>query len=326
MDKIAFVIGNCIFSWYAVLITLAVLTAVAAFQLFYQSSRERVTAGLLAVPLALVLGLLLARIVHWYCRSNSYSGFLQAMTDWSTGGYALIGAFAGCFLAAALLRLLRISRDLPAMLDAMCIAGSLGIALGRPAFLFSALDRGQTLVKAPFLPELFRVVNTVSGAEECRFPTFALQAAAAGVIFLILTILYLCGTRKRSGDITLVFLLLYCTSQILLDSTRLDSLFFRSNGFVSVVQIFCALGSALVVILFSIRLVRAMGMHKGLLAVWILTAAFLGGAGYMEYYTQRHSLLSDFSHTIMALCLLFLAAAGLLIRRSAILCESAKRS
>lgn len=326
MDKIAFVIGDCIFGWYAVLMTMAVLTACAAFQLFFHNGRDKTAAGLWAVPLSLLLGFLLARMLHWYCRPNSYTDFTQAMTDYSGGDFALAGAFAGCVLTALLLRLLRISRNLPAMLDAMSLAGTLGIALGRPAFLFSTADHGMTTTQAWLLPRYFEVTNPVSGAVEYRLPTFALQGAFAAVLFLILVIVRIVRRKKPAGEVTLVFVLLYSCSQILLDSTRVDSLYFRSNGFVSVVQIVSVVAAAVVITIYSVRLIRQRGMHRELIPVWLLTALFIGGAAFMEYYVQRHGSEAVFAYSIMGVCLVCLACSGLLIRGNALRAEASRHS
>ena len=79
-------------------------------------------------------------------------------------------------------------------------------------------------------------------------------------LFLILLIFYL-PKKRKDGDTALIFLLLYGASQIVLDSTRYDKLFFRSNGFVSVVQVLGALGLLLVIVVFSARMVKARGFR-----------------------------------------------------------------
>ena len=239
MDKVAFIVGETFIYWNSILLTLAVAAAACLFVGFYVGKSGNALAATLAVPMAIAASTVCARFVHWYCRSDSYLSFRAAMTDYTTGGYALLGVFAGCFAVAVVLRVLFISRDLPQMLDAMCLAGSAGIAVGRLACLYSSADRGQIVEGLTALPWVYPVANAVSGAPEYRLATFVIQAMAAGAIFAGLTVFYMLGGRKRkSGDVTLLFLLLYGVSQVVLDSTRYDSLFFRSNGFISVVQVF----------------------------------------------------------------------------------------
>ena len=116
-----------------------------------------------AVLGALVLSLFFGRLLHWYFRPDSYPGFWSAITDYTSGGYALMGCFVGCVAAAGLVRLLRLEPFAPAMLDAMSLGGCAGIAVGRLACFFSAADRGQLM---PFtaLPLAYPVNNVVTGA------------------------------------------------------------------------------------------------------------------------------------------------------------------
>ena len=44
-------------------------------------------------------------------------------------------------------------------------------------------------------------------------------------------------------------------------------------------------------------------------------AACIGGAGFMEYYVQRHGDLAAFSYSIMSACLLAAAGLVLLLRK-----------
>ena len=73
--------------------------------------------------MALVLSVFFSRLVHWYFRPDSYSGFWQALTDFTSGGFALLGAFLGCGLTVLLLWLLRLEEEPGEMLDAMSLGG-----------------------------------------------------------------------------------------------------------------------------------------------------------------------------------------------------------
>ena len=139
------------------------------------------------------------------------------------------------------------------------------------------------------------------------------------MIFICLSIFYLKGkNRVKNGDTTLLFLLTYGASQVILDSTRYDSLYFRSNGFVSIVQVFSALGLGLAIVLFSIRLVKARGFKWWNIPLWILVAGCIGGAGFMEYYVQRHGDQALFAYAVMAACLLGIIVLTVLIRNLAV--------
>lgn len=316
MEKIAFFAGENVYYWSSIVLTLATLTAMCFFWSLYLGKGGSALAAFSVVPLAIALSLLFGRLIHWYCRTSSYDSFASAMKPFSPGGYALLGVFAGCALAAAIVRLLHFDRNLPQMLDCMAVAGCAGIPVGRLACFFNSADRGQIVTGTQSLPWVYPVTNAVSGATEYRLATFILQAMAALVLFVILLAFFL-PRKRKAGDTALIFLLLYGASQIVLDSTRYDKLFFRSNGFVSVVQVLGALGLLLVIVVFSVRVVKARGFRFWNVLVWLGIAACIGGAGFMEYYVQRHGDLAVFSYSIMSVCLLAAASMTLLLRRLA---------
>lgn len=324
MDKIAYMSGDGAFVyWNSIVLTLAALVAILFFLSFYIGKGGNAVAGFAVVPIALVLSLVFARFFHWYCRFDSYDSFRDAMTDYTTGGYALMGVFLGCFLAALLLRLLRLHRSLAEMLDCMAISGCAGITVGRLASFFNSTDRGN-IVSFETLPFAYPVTNAVSGATEYRLATFVIQAMVALALFVILAVFYLKGNRKgklKDGDTTLLFLMLYGSSQVVLDSTRYDSLFFRSNGFVSVVQVLGALGLGLSIAVFSHRMVKARGFKFWYIFLWILIAAGIGCAGFMEYYVQRRGNEAVFAYSVMTACLAAVIGLTLLIRMLAVKAE-----
>ena len=324
MDKIAFYSGSTAIYWNSVILTLAAATAICFFLGFYLGKSGNGAAGFGVVPVSMVLSLVLARFFHWYCQSDSYTGFSAAMSNYAEGGYALMGVFLGCVLAAALTRVICLHRNLPEMLDAMSLAACAGMAVGRLSALFNASDRGQVLVNFRSLPVASPVNNAVSGAVEYRLATFALQSMVALALFIGLTVFYNKGQKRgklRDGDTCLVFLLLYGASQVVLDSTRYDSLFFRSNGFVSVVQVLGALALVLAVILFSRRMVKARGFQAWQILLWLLIGIAIAGAGYMEYYVQRRGNEALFAYSVMSGCLAVAILLTLLIRALAVSVE-----
>lgn len=306
MEQIAFILRQTIVYWSSIVLTLAVGTGICLFWAFYLGKKGSGISAAVVVPLAVLLSVVLARLVHWYCRQDVYRDFYTAMTDYAEGSYALAGMFAGCFLAALIVWLLKIDRNLPRMLDCMSLAGCAAICLGRLACFFSPADRGQVVNELLGFPWAYPVTNPVSGIPEYRLATFLLQAGAAGAIFLILVSLMFSDRTLKAmsdGDVTLLFLLFYCPSQIVLDSTRYDSLYLPGNGFVSLVQILCALGLLTVVVTTAIRAVRANGLKFWYLPVCIAIAGLMGFAGYMEYYVQRRGNQAVFAYGNMSACL-----------------------
>lgn len=307
MDRIAFIVGDTFVYWSSIILTLATATAICFFLATYLGKSGNGVGAALTIPLALVASLVLGRLVHWYSRTDSYASFEAAMTDYTSGGYALVGVFAGCILAAVVLRILFIVRNLPELLDSLSVGGAAGIAVGRLACFFNASDRGQIIESVQELPWVYPVVNAVSGAMEYRLATFVLQAMVTGGIFLIVFLAFLIGhgsKKMKDGNVCLLFLLLYGCSQVVLDSTRYDSLFLRSNGFVSIVQILVAVAIVTTAVIFSVRMVKARKFRPWQIPMWVGMLAGLGGAGYMEYYVQRHGNEAAFAYSIMSASLL----------------------
>ena len=318
MEKIAFISGGTFIYWSSVILTLAVLTAIAMFAAMYIGKTGDVVGLCVTVPVAMVGSLVLSRLVHWYCRADSYESMYAALTDYSTGGYALMGAFVACIVAAALLRLIRVVKNLPAMYDSMAIGGGFGIAVGRLASLFNASDRGMALPETVGFPIAFPVTNSVSGEMENRLATFMIQSGiVAALVVLLLLYMFISKVARRKaadGDVCLMFLLVYGASQIICDSTRYDSLFLRSNGFISIVQILGLVALLFPIVVFSVRMVKNMGIKWFHFVGWVLILGMMGLAGYMEYYVQRHGNEALFAYTMMGGGLIAIVLTTLVIR------------
>ena len=59
----------------------------------------------------------------------------------------------------------------------------------------------------------------------------------------------------------------------------------------------------LALVLFSVRMVKAMRFRAWFIALWVAIVGCLGGAGYMEYHVQRHGDQAAFAYTVMGSCL-----------------------
>ena len=327
MDKIAFISNESFYYWSQIILTMASITGILLFLGFYLKKSGNALAAVLTVPVAIALSMVLGRLTHWYSNANSYAGFTAAMGSYSSGAYALYGAFFGCIISACILRLLRISKNIWEMFDSMALAGAGAIAVGRMSSLFDTTDRGVLVEGVRHLPIVYPVSNPVTGVVEYRLATFMLQAIAAGVLFAVLTFFWFyAGSKRRSrklrdGDVALMFLLVYGATQIVLDSTRYDSLFMRSNGFISIVQIVAAVAVVVPMVLFSIRMVKAMGFRGWHIAFWVGMLASLGGAGYMEYHVQRHGDQAVFAYSVMSACLTLGVLITLTVRLLAVVHE-----
>ena len=319
-DKVAFLAEGHFIFWRSIIIAFAVLTAVLAAVAARLWQKKSLSPLLISLPIAIVLSIVCARFVHWYCRFETYESLSAAMKTLTGGGYSLIGVFFGVILACCLVRLLRVTDDLPALLDSISPAAALGIAVGRFSELFSSADRGHILISNPAfqrLPFGSAVTNATSGVVEWRFATFCAQSVWCAVILLILAAYWLASQRRKNGDMFLLFMMLYCLGQILLDSTRYDALFLRSNGFVSLEQIVCAVTVGAILALWSVKTIRAGGFRSFYVLLWGLGVLGLGLVGGAEWFVQRKGNQYLLGYTGMTLGLVMVFIAGVLLKRTA---------
>jgi len=327
MERIALILGPVYLYWSSVIRMLAAAAAACAFLALYLKKGKAMTAAIF-LPTAFFCSLILSRAAHWYFCPDRYENLETALRLFAPGDFALMGVFAGCLLAAVAVRLAGLAENLSHLLDCTCIAGSFGISLGRLSSFFNTSCRGMVVGRTSSLPWVSRMLNPVSGMEEYRLATFLLQAMAAGAIFILLLIFYAVErkkTDKKDGDTALIFLLLYGASQVILDSTRYDSLYFRSNGFVSVVQVLGALAVAVPAIVFAARLVYAEGWRIRQTVLWVPQIACFGLAGYMEYHVQRYSNQMLYAYSAMTAALLVLVLLSILTRSLAKAAEKKRR-
>ena len=312
MNQVAFILNQTTIYWYSIVLALAVSAGVCFFMACCSHAKIPLSWAAASALLAMMLSLVLSRLVFWYCRPDSFQNLTQALTARTSGSLALAGAFLGCGFTALILG--KKAGGTGKLMDCMCIAGSCAICLGRLGCFFTSDDRGQILTEMTFLPWAYPVVNATSGEPEYRLATFLFQSVLAGVLFLVLCCLFFSPRIKKSlsdGRLTLLFAMVYSASQIILDSTRYDSLYLRSNGFVSMVQVLSAVALAVSILLCSIGAVKAAGLKRWMVPVWVVIAGFFGAAGYMEYYVQRHGRLAFFSYDVMEHCLVAIVVLGI---------------
>ena len=314
MNKIAYIYDGFVINWSTIIIVLAVVCAVLVCFALAVRKPGYATPVAVMLPISMVLGILFARIIHWYCRTDQYESFAHAFTDFTVGGFSIIGLVLGVLLAALVVWAIGLAPSLGKLLDIVAPGAALGIGLGRLSFLFNYSDRGKVFIENEanrHLPIGSAVINLSSGATEWRFATFFIQAMIAALIFLVVLYFFFHFSRRElrngkpsSGMNFFLFMILYFTSEIILDSTRYDALFLRSNGFVSLMQIF---GVVIIVLSFAylcVNAVRFNGFKKWYIIVWVVYLGSLGLAGYMEYYVQRHGNLYMLSYSLMATGLL----------------------
>lgn len=322
MNQVAVILNSVTLYWYSIVLALAAVAGSCCFLACCAHKGIRPAIAAASVLLSVVFSLVFSRLIYWYCRPFSFSGWQQALTLPATTCHALLGAFIGCLLAALLLK--RPAGGLPGLLDCMSTAGCGAIALGRLAFFFADGDRGRILTGTTQLPWAYPILDPGSGLPEYRLATFLFQSILTGMLFVVLIWLFFApGTRRhvRSGGITVLFFMVYSACQVILDSTRYDSLYLRSNGFISLVQILAAVTLAFTIVFCAVQAARNCGVKKWMIAAWLLIPCLFGGAGYMEYYVQRRGNEALFAYSVMSGCLFVVIGLTLLMRALAVSVE-----
>ncbi|MBQ3211156.1 MAG: prolipoprotein diacylglyceryl transferase [Oscillospiraceae bacterium] len=304
--------------WSAIVIALGIAACLSMSLALYTSYAGSGRALWVMFPPAVVFSVFFSRLLHWYCHTEQYAGFINALTDYSAGGYVLPGAILGVFLAALLVRSLGFTDNVSRLLDAVAPGGALAIAFIRLSALFNSSCRGKIAVKTPALQHLPLASPVYSGgADDYRFATFFVQFL---LMLLIFGILYRFYTRRRNrpmkgglsrdGHTARLFLLLYGAVELIMDSTRYDSSFLPFNGFVSSVQIISAVLVVYVLVYYSVLSVRVNGLRFSHWLMWLLSIAALGGGGMCEYLVQRHGDWYLKCYGGMGLCILVLCLIG----------------
>ncbi len=280
-----------------------------------------------------VLSVLICRFLHFYCHSEQYASFLRAMTDYSSGGYVLVGVIGAALAAAWITKAAGLTQNPARLLDCFAPGAVLAAALIRLSALFNSTCRGKIAVKRALLRRLpiASPVISSSGAEDWRFATFFAEFLLLGVVFVLVLRFFFRRRRqpmkagqKKDGNVALFALLLASAVELLCDSTRYDSSFMPINGFVSLTQIVCGFSLLAPLVVWSVRSIRANGRGLFHWAVWAGWFLALAGAGVCEYLVQRHGDWYLSCYLAMAVCCWLMARLPYAMYRS--VCAKKKRA
>lgn len=220
------------------------------------------------------------------------------------GGASMLGAIVGVLLSTLLVeKAFHLSSGL--LMDAVALGAPLAICLERliEGFFGDGMGVGKTIV-TPFLMPLGQWLDG------CH-PVFLYEAVA---MLLIAVALHISRKKARpQGDTMLLFLLLYGTVQVVLESLRNDSHMIVIH-FVRISQIGAIVLTVLAMGIFTARAVRQhRAGKKQLLPLWLVTAVCIGLGIALEFAVDRlgEPLLA---YSLMALVLAVIAACGLRMR------------
>ncbi len=308
IDPLAY-FGKTEIYWHAVFFALAIVAAILiswvmrAGQFYWR--RKHKFAMWLAAPLTMLLGAFAARGLYCFFMPEILENDSSVFWDFSSGGFMLFGVFAGAAAAAFLTRLIMEDVYVSELLDAMAPAGALGICIGRLASFFSGEDIGVIITspKWQFFP--FAVYNEAEGYWHLAVFSFEALAAAiafaASAVMLVLTYIRKNDSIPR-GSALVTFLLVFSSSQALLESMRNDSVYLLSLGFVRFNQIVSALILLGCFIYVNIKTVKKFGFKFWIPILWAVVAGAFALAFYKEFRLTSGTLVP--SYITMGICLL----------------------
>ena len=308
MNQIALFVGEYSLHWSAVIITLGLLCCLSLTIALFRQRSESLRAVLVLFPLGTVLGLFLARLIHWYFNTEIYGSFGAAFSNFDLGSFSIPGVILGVWLAAWLVYRLGLVPNTGMLLDCTAPGLALLIAFVRLSALFNTTCRSRIEIRVPILKTLpFAVANTdAAGNKIWHLATFFLAFLAMLLVtFLVLNFYVKRGKRKmlapcsRSGNVWNMFLVYYGAVEIVVDSLRNDSPLMhfhllsslnQYSSFVSLAQVFAACTALSVLVYYSVRSIKANGFSFWHVMSWIGFAASLVGIGYFgEYQVQRYA-------------------------------------
>lgn len=255
--------------------------------------------------LALPLGLVGARLFYCLARLTFYmeEGVINVLRLWD-GGYAMWGAALGAVIAVILTA--KITRQSAArVMDAAAAPAALVIALGRLAEFFSGEGIGQmidTEATAAIFQRFPFAVPHPQWEEPC-WAIFMLEALAAFVILAVL----LAKKPGKAGDKTKLFLILYCSSQSLLEALRGDNFLIWTQVFIRVSQLTAVLvlaGLMFRALYCWTKAAAEARMPKArLIACWVIFLVGVGVNIWMQFAVQKSAEIPAWlCYAIMAVC------------------------
>jgi len=316
MNNIAVFVGTTSIYWSSIIIALGVAACFALTFALYTSHGGRASAVWVLLPFAVILSVLLSRMLHWYCHAEQYAGFWAAVTVYSIGDYCFPGVIVGTLLAALLVKLLGFTKNLAKLFDCLAPGAALLVAFIRLSSLFNYSCRSKIAVNNPLLQRLpiAATIPTSSGALEYRFATFFVQFLLMLVVFLMLMRFFF-KRRKiamkngypKDGNVAMMFMILFGTVEMVLDSTRYDSSFLPFNNFISIVQIVGAVCVLTALIFYSVRSVKSNGLRPYHWCIWGAYVLCLAAIGVSEYLVQRYGSWYLYCYSAMSVCGIIIA-------------------
>lgn len=253
--------------------------------------------ALLALPLGWLCSRLLFVAANYRYYSMTLGSFAPALYFWD-GGYSLMGMLLGAMLAA-----------LPAAKLTQVPAGhfldALGFAAAPAVMCVRLFERGTGLGD-------IREIMT----EYIAWPIWQLESIAAIIIFIVLAV-YLQRVNWRPahrGDVLCLFLLLFGSNQVILESLHGDG--HMEVHFVRIQQVIALLLACAVLGVWTARLLKSGGSRR-VAIIGSAIALVCVGAGIAAEFAVDRSAEKLLAYAVMGICMIGICTIALTIRRLA---------
>lgn len=323
MNSVAFCFGTHIIHWNAIVIFFGILAGFFLSYAVYTAHSGRGSAMWVMFAMSIVTGAVLCRLLHFWCNQEMYGSF-AGILDGNSGGFFLPVLPLAVAVSASLACRFGFGASVNAMLDATAPGLAISMAFIRLSHLFSNVCRSKIKFSSlgfHSLPVAVKVTDA-AGNMEFRFASFFISFMILSASAILLTAAYYSERRNemkhpcpRYGHVWKLFVILFYSSELFIDSTRADSTFAyfkllaglnKYSAFVSLAQIAAALALILVLLFYFRCSVSANGKKA---YQWILAALFvlgLSGTGVSEYLVQRHGNLFYRYYSLMIISIVVL--------------------
>ena len=286
---------------YGLALSLGVLCAtillVIQFKNQYSKPEDGLRFALWAIPLALIF----SRVVYYLIRMDalSYDYGATFLYKFTAGGYSMVGAILGIFLAVVIFGSIS-KRGTVATMDIVTPSLLLVTALASFAEYTTTEGIGEYVYNEALQ---FFPISLADQYGDYMLPIFLWEG-----IFALVVMCFTLRKGKKKGDTTLLAICLYSIPQIIFESLRRDS--FLRFGFVRFNQLFF-------VLLLLIPLVVWLRNSSALRKTIAYSGYVVGVVGLilLEFAFDKSSINNGLLYAIMTLLLLCLLMGGLVLRR-----------
>ena len=176
-------------------------------------------------PYLIIFGIIGARLYYCCLNSDFYLRFPTEILAIRHGGISIHGAILGGFIGL-LFYAKRHKQSILKLCDATSVGLILAQSIGRWGNFFNSEAFGSptNLPWKLYIAPQYRPIPFTD--VEYFHPTFLYESVLDFILFIILFNLIKFGKTRKSGNLALIYLLMYSVIRILVETVRIDSVFY----------------------------------------------------------------------------------------------------